>query len=223
MLQKQLPYKHQIYEVIKKEILCGHYAPGDVLNERRISEELGISRTPVREALQMLEQDRWLQIETYKGAVVREFDLKYMQDMGKIRKALESCAVEAAAENITDEDILRLEEIQDTQRKMLESFDVGSYIVMDRQFHNLIYDLSQNQELIHLLRNYYDIFRFLGTQAVMNTEERRISTLTEHQSILNALKARDTAAAIAAMNEHMDSTERNMRTHLISRASGEGN
>jgi len=84
MLEKQLPYKHKVYEAIKKGILDGYYAPGDVLNERRLSEEMGISRTPVREALQMLAQDGWLQIETYKGAVVREFNMRYMQEIGVI-------------------------------------------------------------------------------------------------------------------------------------------
>ena len=101
MLEKQLPYKHKVYAAIKKDILQGHYAPGDILNERRLSEELGISRTPVREALQMLEQDGWLKMETYKGAVVREFDPHYMRNLSRIRTALEVCALEEAVSNIT--------------------------------------------------------------------------------------------------------------------------
>ena len=59
MLEKQLPYKHKVYAAIKKDILQGHYAPGDILNERRLSEELGISRTPVREALQKPTRAPW--------------------------------------------------------------------------------------------------------------------------------------------------------------------
>lgn len=214
MLDKQLPYKYKVYEAIKKEILCGKYAPGDILNERPLSEDMGISRTPIREALQMLAQDGWLQIETYKGAVVREFDLKYMQELSRIRCALEVCAVEDAAANITDHDIRQLENIQSSQQKMLEDFAPQEFILMDREFHRCIYDLSGNQELIHLLRNYYDIFRFLGTQAVMNTEERRITTLQEHQAIIGALKNRDPAAATRAMRTHMENTEKNMRAHM---------
>ena len=214
MLEKQLPYKHKIYEAIKKEILCGRYAPGTVLNERQLSEEFGISRTPVREALQMLAQDGWLQIETYKGAVVREFSPRYMWEVARIRQALEICAVEGAAANITDADILKLGEIQDAQRQVLEHFDVLNYILLDRTFHGCIYDLSGNSELIHLLRNYYDIFRFLGTQAVLNSEERRSPTLAEHQAILDALKRRDVTAATEAMRIHMENTEKNMRNHI---------
>lgn len=213
MLEKQLPYKHKVYEILKKAILSGHLAPGDVLNERKLSEELGISRTPVREALQMLAQDGWLQIETYKGAVVREFDWRYMMETARIRSALEACAVEDAAPNITDEDLLRLEEIQEEQRKMVENFDVQAFIILDRRFHTYIYELSGNQQLLRLLENYYDIFRFLGTQAVMNSEERRLTTLAEHQAILDALKRSDTTGAVQAMKNHMFHTEENMRSH----------
>ncbi|KAF5063943.1 HTH-type transcriptional repressor RspR [anaerobic digester metagenome] len=216
MLEKQLPYKHRVYDALKKEILSGHYKPGDVLNERKLSEDLGISRTPVREALQMLEQDGWLQIETYKGAVVREFDWRYMQETARIRSALEACAIEDAAEHITESDLALLEQIQEEQQKMLENFDVEAFIVQDRRFHTCLYERSGNHQLIRLLENYYDIFRFLGTQAVMNSEERRLTTLLEHQAILDALKRRDTAGAVEAMKAHMHYTEENMRSHRVS-------
>ena len=214
MLEKQLPYKHKVYAAIKKDILQGHYAPGDILNERRLSEELGISRTPVREALQMLEQDVWLKMETYKGAVVREFDPHYMRNLSRIRTALEVCALEEAVSNITEKDLEELARIQDMQKKTLEKFDVESFITWDQQFHSYLYDLSQNQELIHLLRNYYDIFRFLGTQAVLSTEERRHSTLAEHQRILDSLKEGNDAEAVQALKAHMQNTELNILRQL---------
>lgn len=214
MLEKQLPYKHKVYAAIKKDILQGHYAPGDILNERRLSEELGISRTPVREALQMLEQDGWLKMETYKGAVVREFDPHYMRNLSRIRTALEVCALEEAVSNITEKDLEELARIQDMQKKTLEKFDVESFITWDQQFHSYLYDLSQNQELIHLLRNYYDIFRFLGTQAVLSTEERRHSTLAEHQRILDSLKEGNDTEAVQALKAHMQNTELNILRQL---------
>ncbi|BAL01012.1 putative GntR family transcriptional regulator [Oscillibacter valericigenes Sjm18-20] len=213
MLEKQLPYKHRVYEILKKEILSGHYKPGDVLNERKLSENLGISRTPVREALQMLEQDGWLQIETYKGAVVREFDWRYMQETARIRSALEVCAIEDAAAHITESDLALLEQIQEEQQKVLENFDLEAFIMQDRRFHTCLYKLSGNHQLIRLLENYYDIFRFLGTQAVMNSVERRLTTLLEHQAILDALKRRDIAGAVQAMKDHMRHTEENMQNH----------
>ena len=89
MVQKQLSYKYQVYNELKKGILTGQYPPGSVMNERKLSEEMGISRTPIREGLQMLARDGWLQMETYKGAVVREFDPHYMWELSRIRYALE--------------------------------------------------------------------------------------------------------------------------------------
>lgn len=170
----------------------------------------------------MLAQDGWVQLETYKGAVVREYDLRYLQEISRIRMALEVCAIEDAVANIADKDIEALEEIQGKQTDMIqglkqqgtETFDVQAFICLDRSFHCYIYDLSHNRELIHLLRNYYDLFRLLGTQAVMNTVERKTETLQEHQIILDTLKRRDTPAAIQAMRTHMEITEKNMRSHM---------
>lgn len=217
MLEKQLPYKYKVFSTIKEDILRGRYAPGDVLNERALSEELGISRTPVREALQMLAQEGWLQNEIYKGAVIREFSPRYMKEVARIRSALEVCAAEDAARNITDADIEKLEEIQGKQGEVLKNFNVLDYIMLDREFHSYIYGLSGNQELIHLLRNYYDIFRFLGAQAVLNTESRRITTLEEHRGILDAMKTREIPTVAAAMQKHMENTEKNMNDHIVQR------
>ena len=86
MVQKQLSYKYQVYNELKKGILTGQYPPGSVMNERKLSEEMGISRTPIREGLQMLARDGWLQMETYKGAVVREFDPHYMWELSRIER-----------------------------------------------------------------------------------------------------------------------------------------
>ena len=208
MLEKQQPYKYKVYEVIKTGILTGEYKSGTVLNERKLSAELGISRTPVREALLMLEQDGWLQAETYKGTVVRKFDEKYFHEILEIRR-------------ITDNDISELEKIQQEQTEVLKEYEDNTFILIDRKFHKYIYQLSGNEELVHLLANYYDIFRFLGMRAVTGSKERQLTTLTEHQSILDALKRRDADAAVEAMVTHMQQTERNviMQLDAIEKAS----
>ena len=210
MIEKQQPYKYRVYEEIKGSILSGEYVPGSILNERRLSNEMGISRTPVREALQMLAQDGWLQTETYKGMIVREFDIKYMHDMLQIRTALEILAVENAVQNITDEKIRKLEAIQKKQTDLLERYEDNQCILIDREFHSRIYEMSGNTELIQLLSNYYDMFRFLGMQAVCGSEERRGTTLLEHKAILNALKERSRDQVVEAMQLHMEETEKNI-------------
>lgn len=213
MLEKQLPYKYKVYQALKKEILCGNYGPGTVLNERRLCEELGISRTPVREALQMLAQDGWLQTETYKGAVVREVDPAYLMDVAKIRSTLEIMSAKEATRHVTREDLDYLRGEHERQAMTIEPFDVDGFMECDRNFHNRIYQMTHNTELIRLLQNYYDIFQFLGSKAAMNSPGRPLDALAEHQAVLDALAERDPQKAEAAMTEHMKNTEANTISH----------
>lgn len=216
MVQKAQPYKYQVYDEIKRGILKGQYMPGDVLTERKLSDEMGISRTPIREAMQMLAHDGWLVMETYKGAVVREFDLEYVLEVLKIRKSLEMLAVEDAVLNLTDRDLEELEEIAQCQRDMLNHYDEYDYIEMDRKFHQKIYELSHNRTLQGLLNNFNDIISFFGIRA-LKQKERKITTMEEHQKILDAVKSRDVGAAIRAMEDHMSKTFINIEGYMKER------
>lgn len=213
MVQKAQPYKYQVYDEIKRGILKGQYMPGDVLTERKLSDEMGISRTPIREAMQMLAHDGWLVMETYKGAVVREFDLEYVLEVLKIRKSLEMLAVEDAVLNVTDRDLEELEEIARCQRDMLNHYDEYDYIEMDRKFHQKIYELSHNRTLQGLLNNFNDIISFFGIRA-LKQKERKITTMEEHQKILDAVKSRDAGAAVRAMEDHMSKTFINIEGYM---------
>lgn len=216
MVQKAQPYKYQVYDEIKRGILKGQYMPGDMLTERKLSDEMGISRTPIREAMQMLAHDGWLVMETYKGAVVREFDLEYVLEVLKIRKSLEMLAVEDAVLNVTDRDLEELEEIARCQRDMLNHYDEYDYIEMDRKFHQKIYELSHNRTLQGLLNNFNDIISFFGIRA-LKQKERKITTMEEHQKILDAVKSRDAGAAVRAMEEHMSKTFINIEGYMKER------
>ena len=214
MLEKQLSYKERVYKEIKNGILTGQYPPGSVMNERKLSAELGISRTPIREALQMLARDGWLQMEIYKGAVVREFDPHSMWELTRVRCALELSAIEDAVRNLTDADLLKLRQIQEKQQALLSHYNPDEFISLDRAFHSYIYQLSHNKELIKLVSNYYDMFRFLGMQALGKTEQRRATTIAEHLAILEAMERRDPEGAIQAMKAHMDETANNIRSNI---------
>ena len=209
-IEKQLPYKEKVYKLLKDEIISGKYEPGDELNERRLSEQMGISRTPIREGLQMLARDGWIRMETYKTTTVREFDIRHMKELQRIRTVLECCAIEDAVPRMTEEDIHELTIFLDRQTGTLNDYTARCFIELDREFHNYIYKMSGNWELQKLLQNYYDLFMFIGIQAVSNTEDRRINTLNEHREILEALKSRDAGRCIEAMRVHMEITEKNM-------------
>lgn len=214
MLEKQLPYKVKVYEAVKKEILNGTYPPGYVLNERRLSEELGISRTPVREAIQMLAQNGWVEMEMYKGAVVRSFDLQHMQDVCRIRSALEVCAVSSAIPYVTEADIRALRAIQQELVAHAKQSDGDTWINIDQKFHAYLYKMSRNAELVRLLNNYYDIIHLIGNQAIRSSMARREAVVEEHNAVVNALEQKNVEKAVAAMHVHMSVTEASMTDRL---------
>ena len=213
-----LPLRDVVFQTLRGAILKGDLKPGERLMELQLASKLGVSRTPIREGMQMLARDGWLQMETYKGTVVREFDPHYMWELTRVRSALELSAIEDAAKNITENDLKCLEEIQEKQKEVLEHYDITRFIQLDREFHTYIYQMSQNRELLKLLSNYYDMFRFMGMQAVMGTDKRRQTTIDEHQGILDALKQKNVEAAVQAMKIHMEETEKNInQNHAMER------
>ena len=217
-ISEYLPLRDVVFKTLREAILKGDLAPGERLMEIKLANQLGVSRTPIREGMQMLARDGWLQMETYKGTVVREFDPHYMWELTRVRSALELSAIEDAAKNITENDLKCLEEIQEKQKEVLEHYDITRFIQLDREFHTYIYQMSQNRELLKLLSNYYDMFRFMGMQAVMGTDKRRQTTIDEHQGILDALKQKNVEAAVQAMKIHMEETEKNInQNHAMER------
>lgn len=212
MIEKQQSYKFKVYEKIKEDIITGVIPQGEILNERKLSEELGISRTPIREALQLLNRDGWILIETYKGAVVRTFDMEYVEKVLKVRKSLEILAVEDATNNATEADLKYLNSILDKQEKSIIDYNPTDFMILDRQFHEKIYELSKNEILISLLGNINDIIRFFGIKA-LREPERNKSTLQEHRSVLNSMTKKDIKAAKQDMEYHMQQTSANIYNH----------
>ena len=185
--------------------MTGVYSQGELLNERKLAEALGISRTPIREALQMLNIDGWVVDEPFKGSVVRTFDLEYVMNVQKVRMALEALAAEDAAANVSSEDIGALEEIIARQEELLQAYDPGIFMKLDRELHEKIYSFSKNDVLLKLLNNLNDIIRFFGIK-VLAVPERSVFTLQEHRNIIQAIKDRNLEQAKRAMETHMNMT-----------------
>ncbi len=132
-LIKVKSYKMAAYDEIKEKIISGEYEPGKSLNERLLSEEFGISRTPIREALMKLSYEGWIINEPYKPNVVRNFDLKTILEAQKVRASLELLALEYAFDELDKDDIEQLKIItQETE----ESKSYNEFIYLDRSFMN---------------------------------------------------------------------------------------
>lgn len=190
------------YEEIKNRIIKGIYKPGESLNERNISSDFGISRTPVREALQKLSLEGWIINEPYKKNQVREFNLDYIIEAQKVRSVLEVLAFKEASEKFTDDD---LENLKNITKRQQEALDYDEFIKIDREFHEYVYAKTENTLLISLMENINDIVRYFGLIAI-NLPNRNKETLEEHLNILKALELKDIKKIAKAVEIHMENT-----------------
>lgn len=199
-------YKMAAYDEIKEKIISGEYEPGKSLNERVLSEEFGISRTPIREALMKLSYEGWIINEPYKPNVVRNFDLKTILEAQKVRASLELLALEYAFDELDKNDIKQLETIT---KETAESKTYNEFIYLDRSFHEYFYNKSSNKILESTMRNLNDIIRFFGLVAIDNPGRTK-ETVEEHNRIIESLKKNKKEDALTAMKFHMEQTEKSI-------------
>ena len=183
----------QIFEQLEKEILAGKYKRGELLSELKLSEELGVSRTPVREAIRRLEQERIL-ADTGKGLTVVGISKEDMLDMYEIRISLEGAVGERAARLITGEELDKIGEILDLQKYYIEKGDpkdnADKIKDLDSQFHEQLYlscrSSAYNDVLLSIHRKMTKY-----RKASISQRSRAEESIKEHLAIYEALKARD--------------------------------
>jgi DNA-binding GntR family transcriptional regulator len=200
------------YQFIKDKILDGSYRPSQKLNESDLSKLIGVSRNTVKKALLKLERENLVEIEENKGATVKSHTLDEILNYLEIREVLEGLLARRAAASITDE---QLHELQDVYRRMedhLKNNRLDEYSVLNRAFHQIIYDASDNRqavELVNVIKT--QLLRYhLRTVLVPG---RNHESLEEHRQILEALLARDPARAEECIRRHVGQISKTIRTH----------
>ena len=193
----------QIFEQLERDILTGKYQRGEVLSELRLSAELGVSRTPIREAVRRLEQENILK-ETGRGMVVIGISREDMLDMYEIRLRIEGLAARRAAANISDEQLKQMEETLDLQSFYIDKQEGDSAEQirdMDSRFHELLYESSGSRAFHETLSALHrKIMKYRS--ASVSKHSRAILSLEEHRAIYDALAAHDSEAAEkAALNQ----------------------
>jgi len=197
----------QIFEQLEKDILSGKYKRGDILNETRLSEELGVSRTPVREAIRRLEQENIIE-DTSKGLTVIGISHEDMPDMYEIRLHIETLATERAAENITDEALKEMADVIDmqyyyTSKQKAQQIDNSDSIKdFDSRFHEIIYEQCGSKPFADLLIPLHKrMIKFRKASVTLNS--RAEASCREHTEIFEALKAHDGKKAGELMRIHL--------------------
>ena len=204
-IEKPQSLRDRAYEEIKQAIISQSLKPGQELREREISELLGISRTPVREARQALEREGWVRTIPWKGVYVCDISPEEIEEVFQLRQANEGLAVELAADRATEAELAHLQVLIKGQVKADDRGDRQTFINLDRDFHVYLAELSGNRRLNYLLSNLSDQMKRLGTQAI-SMEGRTRTTLAEHERIVAALAKRDAQGARRAMDVHILST-----------------
>lgn len=188
----------QVLAVLRDMIANERFHPGARINVEELTRELGVSRTPVWEAIHRLEQEGLLVRIANRGVFMAELTLQQAEDLYEVRKPLEALAGRLAAERIDDATVRRMEHILDQQRLIVERGDVVAYSRSDFEFHAAVYVAAGNPYLQDVLERLKAKMRPLN----LHVEGFLRPLLRDHTRLLEALRARDPDAAEAAFGEH---------------------
>ncbi|MCI6202832.1 MAG: GntR family transcriptional regulator [Lachnospiraceae bacterium] len=197
-----LPLRDVVFNTLREAILKGDLKPGERLMELQLASKLGVSRTPIREAIRMLEQEGLAVTTPRKGAEVAKMTLKDMEDVLEIRDALDELAVRIACQKISDEQLRQLEDMKELFEKSTQTGNVKKIAEADVTFHDVIYEATGNPKLVTLLNNLREqVYRY--RVEYIKDPKNYPTLIAEHEAILESLKNRDVKNAVEAMHVHV--------------------
>lgn len=201
------PLREVIFDTLREAIITGELKPGERLMEVKLAEKMGVSRTPVREAIRMLELEGLVDMLPRKGAHVAELSVKDIMDVLEVRAAMDSLATRLAAERISDEEIKELKQIQMQFVSYSEKENLQGTIKKDVEFHELIYRASRNDRLLQItnnLREQIQRFRVIYLKDYSSPG----NLIKEHEDIYNAISSRDAEMAQKYAQVHINNQEK---------------
>jgi len=201
-----LPLAKLAYERLREAILSGHMKPGEVYNEMALASEMGVSRTPVREALLELASQGFVTFLPRKGVMVNYFTYQDAEDFFELRAAIELAVIEKVALNAPTLDFRRAEAELQRINRLAAKKDRASFLKADRSFHLELAHLAGNRRMAAVLNNLRDLISLLGSEA-LTKPERMGEVMEEHDRIFSSAKAGDPEAAKAAMKAHLHATK----------------
>lgn len=212
MVEDNYSLSSRVFHTIRENILSGKYATDEELKEKSIGEELGVSRTPVREALRQLELEGLVTIIPNKGAYVVGISQKDIRDIYEIRSRLEGLCARWAADHITKEDLDELEENIFLSDFHASKGNFEQVVELDNRFHEILYNASGSRELRRVLLDFHHYVQRVR-KITLGQQNRAMRSNEEHRRIVEALKSHDAEQAEKLANEHMMNTIRNMDSY----------
>ena len=198
------PLGEVVFEYLRNAILAGELKPGERLMEVTLAEQLGVSRTPVREAIRKLEKESFVIMIPRKGAYVADLTKKDIMEVLEIRKELEGFAAALAAERMALSEKESLGKVVERFNESLINMDKKSMIECDNEFHSLIFEATKNQRLINIIYDLHDQFqrfRLIYFNEFNNYKEIQAS----HNRIFDAIIKKDVKGARSEAESHVES------------------
>ena len=198
-----LPLRDVVFNTLRDAILTGKLVPGERLMENQLAEKLGVSRTPVREALRMLELENLVELVPRKGAQVLDMSEKDITNILEVRSALEGLATSLACKKMTKEDLQQLKNMEVDFEKAVADNDVEHFVDIDEDFHDLIFAATENDKLINIFRNLrIQLYRYRMAQA-KNNETSMSTIVAHHRSIIRAIENHDAEEGATIAQGHI--------------------
>lgn len=197
-----LPLRDVVFTTLREAILKGELKPGERLMELQLAAKLGVSRTPIREAIRMLQQEGLAVTIPRKGAQVAAMTEKDMEDSLQIREALESLAVELACEKITKPQLVMLESNIAAFEAAINANDLKQMAQADIEFHDMICMAAANPKLIVILSHMREnVYRY--RVEYLKDDRNHMRLIHEHKQIVSGLKRRKKDYAVEVMKQHL--------------------
>ncbi|CUB18178.1 putative HTH-type transcriptional regulator YdfH [Bacillus subtilis] len=203
-LDKPTPYYLQFYNQLKKMIFNGTFKPGERINETQLAKSFGVSRSPIREAMRLLEKDGLLKADDRNGFSITSLTAKDVDEIYKIRIPLEQLAVELVIDEADEKELVMLEkQLKETEKAIHNGMEDTEIIHLNQKFHELLVDFSHNRHLKNLLEHVNDLIHFCR---ILNyTGDHRAETiLSEHRNILEEVKKKNKEAAKQYVMAHFN-------------------
>ncbi|WP_099469281.1 GntR family transcriptional regulator [Konateibacter massiliensis] len=205
-INEYLPLRDVVFNTLRQAILKGELLPGERLMEIQLAQRLGVSRTPIREAIRKLELEGLVTMVPRKGAEVAKISEKSLRDTLEVRRALEELAMQIACDKVSDEVIDELEVSLEKFKSAIVSKELTTIAEADVNFHDVIYNATGNERLILILNNLREqMYRYRIEYIKDYSSHKRL--VEEHEALIDCLKNKDKERATTTICNHIDNQE----------------
>ena len=215
-LDSYKPLREVVSETMREAIVNGTLKPGERLMEIQLAEELGVSRTPVREAIRKLELEGFVVMIPRRGTYVAGLSIKDINEVFEIRTALDVLAAGLAAERITEEELEQMERLMVEIGEHIDKGDMGAIITLDSEFHDILYKASRNDRLVGIINNLREQFTRFRSISIAYPGRLK-NTLEEHRQLVEAIAQRNSDVAQQLAREHMENAEQTLLMEMNER------